>query len=149
MQHANTPAPGIRTTHTTVGRLTPHVNLHSKLDTRGSSIVANSRLTRDITYLGSFMTTGVGLNGQINVFKSLSPVLSQVVSWYGCFLLYKKSSQPVLSQVVSWYGCFLLYRKQSRGQFRFCNSIPIPIIAIPIQFRIRYKILKVIQFQFR
>ena len=24
------------------------------------------------------------LNGQINVFKSLSSVLSQVVSWYGC-----------------------------------------------------------------
>ena len=26
------------------------------------------------------MTAGVSLNGQINVFKSLSPVLSQVVS---------------------------------------------------------------------
>ena len=38
------------------------------------------------------MTAGVGLNGQINLFKSLSPVLSQVVSWYGCFLLYRKSS---------------------------------------------------------
>ena len=47
---------------------------------------------RLLTYLGlrrngSFMTAGVGLNGQINVFKSLSPVLSQVVSWYGCFVV--------------------------------------------------------------
>ena len=33
------------------------------------------------------MAAGVGLNGQINVFKSLSPVLSQVVSWYGCFVV--------------------------------------------------------------
>ena len=38
---------------------------------------------------------------------------------------------------------------QSRGQFRFCNSIPIPVISIPIQFRLRYKIPKAIQFQFR
>ena len=39
------------------------------------------------TYLGSFMTACGGLNGQINVFESLSPVLSQVVSWYGCFVV--------------------------------------------------------------
>ena len=42
---------------------------------------------------------------------------------------------------------------QSWGQFRFCNSIPIPIPikAIPLQFRIRYPIPKTIQFklQFR
>ena len=41
----------------------------------------------------------------------------------------------------------MLTSDQSRGQFRFFNSIPIPIIAIPIQFQIRYKILKATQFQ--
>ena len=42
-------------------------------------------------------------------------------------------------------------RVQSWGQFRFCNSIPIPIPikAIPLQFRIRYPIQKAIQFQFQ
>ena len=40
-------------------------------------------------------------------------------------------------------------RSQSRGQFRFCNSIPIPVISIPIQFRLRYKIPKAIQFPFQ
>ena len=42
-------------------------------------------------------------------------------------------------------------RDQSWGQFRFCNSIPIPIPikAIPLQFRIRYPIQKAIQFQFQ
>ena len=40
-----------------------------------------------LIYFGSFMTAGVGLNGQINLFKSVSPVLSQVVSWYGCFVV--------------------------------------------------------------
>ena len=41
--------------------------------------------------------------------------------------------------------------KQSCGQFRFCNSIPIPlpIKAIPLQFRLRYQIPKAIQFQFQ
>ena len=33
------------------------------------------------------MTAGGGINGQINVFESLRPVLCQVVSWYGCFVV--------------------------------------------------------------
>ena len=45
--------------------------------------------------------------------------------------------------------CSYSYMYQSRGQFLFCNSIPIPVISIPIQFRLRYKIPKAIQFQFR
>ena len=59
-------------------------------------------------YLGSFMTAGVGLNCQNNVFKSLIPVLSQVVSWYGCFVVVKEvffppvSVQPVFKCVYIW-----------------------------------------------
>ena len=39
----------------------------------------------------------VGLNGQIIVFKSLSPVLSQVVSWYGCFVVVEEVFFPPVS----------------------------------------------------
>ena len=37
--------------------------------------------------VGSFMTAGVALSGHVNVFESLSPVLSQVVSRYGTFVV--------------------------------------------------------------
>ena len=47
-------------------------------------------------------------------------------------------SYSLFASSSSCYQFFFFHSVQSRGQFRFCNSIPvpIPIKAIPIQFRL-------------
>ena len=61
-------------------------------------------------------------------------------------ITHKLAGAVIFSKLGAHHGYW-----QSWGQFRFCNSIPIPIPikAIPLQFRIRYPIQKAIQFQFQ
>ena len=54
------------------------------------------------------------------------------------FTLVKKQSRLDVRKFSFSQRTINVWNSQSRGQFRFCNSIPIPVISIPIQFRLRY-----------